>query len=41
MKIEIVKKAIYFRTKKFYLWCGWLSFSRNDWFIPTFYFNKF
>lgn len=41
MKVEIVKKAVYVRTKKFSLWFGWLSFSKNDCFIPTFYFNKF
>ena len=41
MKVELLPKAIYIRTKKFSIWWGWLSFSKNDCFIPSFYFNWF
>lgn len=41
MKIEIVNKnkAVYIRGKHFSIWFGWLSFSKNDCFIPSFYYN--
>lgn len=39
MKVELLPKAIYIRTKKFSIWWGWLSFYKNDCFIPSFYFN--
>lgn len=41
MKVELLSKAIYIRTKKFSIWWGWLSFSKDDCFIPSFYFNWF